>query len=114
DDFLSRVHPEDVERKRAALFDALREGKAFTIDHRIVRCDGSIRVLHTRGAVIEDARGNRIRMAGACWDITDMTEGTQARERLLSLLHATLEASADGILVVDRVVKISLQNERLQ
>jgi signal transduction histidine kinase len=49
---------------------------------------------------------------GTCWDVTELTEATQARERLLSLLQATIEATADGTLVVDRERKVVIHNRR--
>ena len=69
-------------------------------------------MLHTRGEVFADAEGNAVRMVGTCWDITDLAEATQARERLLSLLQATIEATADGIVVVDRDRKVVIRNRR--
>ena len=51
-------------------------------------------------------------MVGTCWDVTELAEATQARERLLSLLQATIEATADGIVVVDRDRKVVIRNRR--
>lgn len=51
---------------------------------------------------------------GASFDVTELTEATQKHERALSLLQTTLEATADGILVVDRTGKVMLVNERLR
>jgi len=110
--FLSKVHPDDLEHSKAIVSEALRRKGPFSYDHRIVRADGSTRVLHTRGGVFADARGNAVRMVGTCWDVTELTEATRARERLLSLLQATVEATADGILVVDRDRKVAICNRR--
>ena len=57
-------------------------------------------------------RATRSAWSGTCWDITELAEATQARERLLSLLQATIDATADGILVVDRDRKVVLSNRR--
>jgi len=99
--FLGMVHPDDMEASRAVVSDALARKGPFSYDHRIVRADGSVRMLHTRGEVFGDAAGNAVRMVGTCWDITELSEATATREKLLSLLQATVEATADGILVVD-------------
>jgi PAS domain S-box-containing protein len=111
--FLGRVAPADLKLARTVLFRALRERQPFTVDYGVVRPDGSVRVLHTRGAVIADAAGRALRVVGTCWDVTELTEATKARERSLSLLHATLEATADGILVISKGGKVELTNERL-
>ena len=110
--FLKMVHPDDAEHSRAVVSEALRRKGPFSYDHRIVRADGTARVLHTRGEVMADARGNAVRMVGTCWDVTELAEATQARERVLSLLQATVEATADGILVVDRERKVVVRNRR--
>jgi PAS domain S-box-containing protein len=112
--FLSRVHPDDLDHTRAVVFDALRERKPFVYDHRVVRPDGSARVLHTRGDVIVDAAGNPLRMVGTCWDVTELTEATSERERSLSLLQATVEATADGLFVTNLNGTITLMNRRLK
>jgi PAS domain S-box-containing protein len=110
--FLSMVHPEEMEHSKAVVSDALRKQGPFGYDHRIVRADGTTRVLHTRGEVFGDGHGNPVRMVGTCWDITDLAEATAAREGLLSLLQATIDATADGILVIDRDRKVSIRNRR--
>jgi len=55
-----------------------------------------------------------MRMAGTSWDVSELTGATRKHERALSLLQTTLEATADGILVVDRTGKVMLVNERLR
>ena len=49
---------------------------------------------------------------GSCWDVTELTEAAKSRERLLSLLQATVEATTDGTLVVDRERKVAVRNRR--
>jgi signal transduction histidine kinase len=44
--------------------------------------------------------------------VTELTDATTARERLVSLLRATIEATADGTLVVDRDRKVVVHNRR--
>ncbi|HZV00410.1 MAG TPA: PAS domain-containing protein, partial [Planctomycetota bacterium] len=108
--FLSHVHPDDRERARAVVFDAFRRGTPFIYDHRIVRPDGVVRMLHTRGAVTMDSAGKPVRLVGCCWDVTDLWEADRELERSLSLLQATLDSTADGIVVVDlegRIVSIN-------
>lgn len=68
--FLARVHPDDVEPTRTLVLDAFHAGGEFTVDHRIVRPDREVRMLHTRGRTLRDERGASTRMMGTCWDIT--------------------------------------------
>ena len=110
--FLAKVYPEDVELTRRVVFEAWKNPGPFSYDHRIVRTDGSIRSLHTRGDVITDAEGHAVRLVGSCWDVTELTEAAKTRARLLSLLQATIEATTDGTLVVDRDRKVVVRNRR--
>jgi PAS domain S-box-containing protein len=110
--FLAFVHADDLDATRAVVFDALRGGTAFEYDHRIVRADGAVRMLHTRGEAISDASGKPIKLAGSCWDVTELKEAMAGLERAHSLLKATLEATADGLLVVDQRGKITAYNQR--
>jgi PAS domain S-box-containing protein len=112
--FLSRVHPDDAEHTKMVITQALRSVTPFIYDHRVVRPDGRVRMLHTRGDVVADADGTPVRLVGSCWDVTDRWEATQKLEQSISLLRSTLEATADGILVVDRAGKVAALNERLR
>jgi len=111
DAYLARVHPDDVEATRKALIDA-GAGGPFEYRNRIVRGDGRNRWIQTRGEVLKDGQGRVARMVGSSWDVTELAEATEARERLLSLLQATIEATEEAILVVDRHRRVVLRNRR--
>jgi PAS domain S-box-containing protein len=69
--FLQRLHPED----RAAWDEAIRRGVAgaapYDLELRIVRSDGKMCVLHTRGEVLKGPDGRPRSMFGVCQDITE-------------------------------------------
>ncbi len=112
--FFEHVAPADLAATRKVVFDAVQRPGPFVYDHRAVRPDGSIRMLHTRGDVLVDRRGKPQRMLATCWDITDRWETNQRLERTASLLQASLEATVDGIVVVDVNGKtITAYNRRL-
>jgi PAS domain S-box-containing protein len=72
DFFIGRVHPED----RAAVIRAVKEarasGKPYRADHRIIRPDGSERLVQQRAKVITDNQGRAVRMVGTIQDITEV------------------------------------------
>jgi PAS domain S-box-containing protein len=59
-----------------------------------------------------DDEGATVGCVGAAMDITTQRETTQQLRRSLSLLEATLDATADGILVVDRHGHVGAYNRR--
>src|SRR5207248_1477412 len=68
--FLGRVHPDDLESAKAIVGAAMEKGTPFIYDHRIVRPDGSVRMLHTRGEAVV-AVGKVARLFGCCWGVTE-------------------------------------------
>ena len=56
--------PTTVERSQAVWETTLRTGEPYAWDVRIVRPDGEIRVIHSRGALVRDATGQPERMVG--------------------------------------------------
>ncbi len=114
EDFLGRVHPDDLERTKQVIATALGSGTAaaFAYDHRIVRPDGSVRVLQTRGEVVVDG-GRPARLIGCCWDVTDRHEAVTALKRTVALLQATLEVTSDGLLVCDGGGNVTSYNAQL-
>jgi signal transduction histidine kinase len=109
---LATVHADDVQSMRLTIERAMQLGGPFEFDHRIVRPGGEIRMLETRGEVMLDENGKAARLYGCCWDVTDVRESASELERANSLLRSTLEATADGTLVVDRVGKVTTFNRR--
>lgn len=76
--FLKYVHPEDRAETERRVTRALEEDKRYDIEHRIVRPDNSVRILHTRGRVVRDAGGRPVRMHGTSQDVTELKAAEQA------------------------------------
>ncbi|MGH7507531.1 MAG: PAS domain-containing protein, partial [Longimicrobiales bacterium] len=85
--YIARVHPDDRAHVRASIERALADGGTFEFEERIVRPDGDVRVLHSRGEVFRDEAGRPIRLVGACHDITARKQAEEALQRA----HAGLE-----------------------
>jgi diguanylate cyclase (GGDEF)-like protein/PAS domain S-box-containing protein len=68
--YLALVHPHDRARVEQTIGQAAADHLPFEFEERIVRHDGSVRALLSRGVVEVDQSGGAIRMTGACRDIT--------------------------------------------
>jgi diguanylate cyclase (GGDEF)-like protein/PAS domain S-box-containing protein len=72
DEWLGRVHQEDIDRVRAALTAHLADGSDhYESEHRILHRNGTFRWVHCRGAAVRDSAGSATRLAGSLTDITD-------------------------------------------
>jgi len=80
DEFLARIHPDDREKVMAVHQRAFETLEPYQMEERIVRPDGSVRILATTGEVVVDDDGNPMRMRGICLDVTDRRLAEQQRE----------------------------------
>ena len=100
-------------RRDLVVFDRIKSGQPhfnYETVHR--RKDGTPVWLNVNAVVIRDEQGGVIGVTGTAQDITDRKRSEQARDRLHSLTRATLESTADGILVVNVAGKIETYNRR--
>jgi PAS domain S-box-containing protein len=112
EEFLSRIHPDDLEAVGRLLRESLSSARGFTHEFRIVRPDGTIRTLYTRADIIRDDDRKPLRLVGISWDVTDKDVTDETLASSVSLLRSTLEASADGLLVVDLERTVRAYNQQ--
>jgi diguanylate cyclase (GGDEF)-like protein/PAS domain S-box-containing protein len=99
--YLARVHPDDRALARGMVERSLMTGEPFASDHRIVLDRGEVRWLHCRGRVVNDERGQPVKMLGICQDITSQK---QTEEKLTKLaLHDHLTELPNRTLFVSRL-----------
>jgi diguanylate cyclase (GGDEF)-like protein/PAS domain S-box-containing protein len=80
ENFFKVVHPEDQARIREELAKAVDGGKSYGIEHRIVRPDGSERIVQELSDIVYDPlSGQPVKMVGT---VQDITERKRAEERL--------------------------------
>ncbi len=70
--FSNAIHPDDREFVQLSIHKAVHEGMPYNIEFRVVRPDGSERVLHSQGEVTYDAGGKPTQMSGTVLDITNI------------------------------------------
>lgn len=75
------IHPEDREYVFRTAEEAIGSGKRADCEHRIVRPDGELRVVHSLGDLKKDSSGRPYQMFGTTQDITDRKLAEQALRR---------------------------------
>lgn len=71
DGSLNLVHPEDRERVKAAIAQALAQSAPYSLEFRIQPSPEQIRWILGKGQVFKDASGKAVRMVGIVMDISD-------------------------------------------
>jgi diguanylate cyclase (GGDEF)-like protein/PAS domain S-box-containing protein len=77
--FIEIVHPDDRDLVTKTIDEAFEGNGLYDIEHRVVRPDGSVRVVHRRAEVVREDGGEPLKMIGTVHDITERKE---AEERL--------------------------------
>ncbi len=104
--FFEHVHPDDRERIKGAMADALAARERYALEHRIVRRDGEERLLVEQGKGDYDPAGRLVRIVGAVQDVTERRRAEQALQRSEQRLQALADsmpqlawtARADGFI----------------
>jgi two-component system sensor kinase FixL len=107
--FLQSLHPDDRDAVTAAMSKALTGDGAYESKHRIVRPNGKTWWIAARGRVEFDDGHKPIRMRGISMDIT-------AQKHAEEKFRLTVEASPNGIILVDKeghIVLVNSQTEKL-
>jgi PAS domain S-box-containing protein len=68
--FTSMLHADDIDKVLKIIEDSRKNKNPFEFDYRIIRPDGSEKILHAQGEVILDDEGNVISLVGIGQDIT--------------------------------------------
>ena len=72
---LAEPHPSGrPEKSRCGERDALRGGPRYDVEYRVVRPDGTVRVVHSQGDVTRDDAGRPLRQFGVMQDITELRQ----------------------------------------
>ena len=103
--------------RRVALSSQGESALGYDLEYRVCRPDGTLRYWLDRGkslwlAESPDAPARAV-LIGACTDITEFKRAGEELERSLSLLQATLESTAEGILVMDESGHVENYNQQM-
>ncbi len=95
--YLERLHPADRAFVNSTVQRAIAERRPFAFEHRIVRLDGTERVVSSRGQVIvEDDQ--LVAMLGTAQDVTEQRQAERLREDILSAVSHELRTPLTAVL----------------
>ena len=99
---LELVHPDDRRMMLDALAEALRGGRRYDLDYRVILPDGEVRFVHSQGDVIRDEAGRPQRMFGTAQDVT----ARKRAEQRLRAQHAVARILAEATTLEEATPKI--------
>jgi len=93
DDVQALLHPADRDMRAAAVAEALRGGRRYDVEYRVVRPDGEVRFVRSEGDVVRDEAGQLRRVFGTVQDITERKRAEQRRMAQHTVTHILAEAT---------------------
>jgi PAS domain S-box-containing protein len=91
--WLACIHPEDLERALGVWAEKIKQGAPYTLEYRIVRPDGEVRWVDTRGKFQFDAKGKPVRLTGITMDITERKRAERELRENEAYFHALADAT---------------------
>ncbi|TML56954.1 MAG: PAS domain S-box protein [Actinobacteria bacterium] len=93
DDVQALLHPADRAMRAAAVAEALRGGRRYDVEYRVVRPDGEVRFVRSEGDVVRDGSGRLLRVFGTVQDITERKRAEHRRMAQHAVTHILAEAT---------------------
>jgi diguanylate cyclase (GGDEF)-like protein/PAS domain S-box-containing protein len=100
DKLMELVHPDDRELVRKNIDGALYESMPYEFEHRIVRPDGEVRIIHRQAQVYFDEEGKPLRMVGTVHDLTEQKEAEEALRESEESFRSAFEDAPIGVALV--------------
>jgi diguanylate cyclase (GGDEF)-like protein/PAS domain S-box-containing protein len=110
EEFMDFIHPEDRDTVKVSLSRVLSKDLPFSLDYRVVRPDGKVRVVQSHGEIYFDEAGQPLRMMGTVQDITEKKEAEEERRKL----SMAVEQTSDWVMIIDKQSKIEYVNPAVE
>lgn len=109
----AQIHPEDVERVKAADDQTRKNGSGNTVEYRMRHKDGSWRVFESTASIIYSAKGPTGKLVIVNRDVTERRNAVEALKRSEASFRSVIEHAPYGICRVDRDGKLLEANPAL-
>ncbi len=95
------VHPDDRGARADAIGRALRNGGSYEVDYRVVRPDGPVCWLRSRGRVRLDGEGHPVRHRGVVFSIDEQKRAEADLRAREAHLQSILDTVPEAMIVID-------------
>ena len=99
--WVSLIHPDDRQKTSEASENALRGGPRYDVEYRVVRPDGTVRVVHSQGDVTRDESGRPLRQFGVMQDITELRRAEGELRASEARFRTFVDYAADAFFLLD-------------
>ena len=96
--YLEQVHPDDRALVDETVRQALADGQPFAVEHRVVRKDGSERIVSGTRARSSSMGNEPVTMVGTAQDVTEQRQVDRLREDILSAVSHELRTPLTSVL----------------
>ena len=98
--FLDNVHPDDRAAVDEAYSGSIREGRdTYEIEHRIVRKNGEVRIVHEKCEHFRDDSNTIVRSVGMVHDITERKQTEKALVESEAKYHSLYSSMSEGVAI---------------
>jgi PAS domain S-box-containing protein len=97
DNYSQELHPEDAERVKLAIHDALAGKSRYDIEFRIITPTGETKWVHTSADITRDKDGKPIRMLGATQDITARKNFEKQKDDFMGIVSHELRTPVTSL-----------------
>ncbi len=108
--FFDMVHPDDREVLKKAIHETERLHTPFNIEYRLIRRNGSTRILNSQAELIHDDTGTQAIVRGTAQDITKRKHTEKKLEEREQFIRHILDTVDEGFIVIDRDFRILSAN----
>ncbi|AWJ83773.1 PAS domain-containing sensor histidine kinase [Azospirillum sp. TSH58] len=109
----SLIHPEERRRVIAESRSRVRDkDSAHAAVYRMRRRDGGWSWIEDRATALRDGEGTAVRLTGTMSDVTERMQAERDLARERNVLQITLDNTDQGIIMVDRNLRVVMSNRR--
>ncbi|MEA5113329.1 MAG: PAS domain S-box protein [Geobacteraceae bacterium] len=101
DSVFDYIHPDDRALVLRKITETLEGGKLYDVEYRIIRADGSERLLHAQGKTMRDSAGKTTKFIGTACDITERKLADTALRESEHRFRSLVETTTDWIWEMD-------------